>query len=276
MNRYRYHAQRNGMRAPEESPFWISMSDMMTGMTALFLVLACAVMVMWTLDTTRPVTPPPAPDAKISPDAAPVQLAQPPRDPAADVPPGGGHDTNRLAVYQTEIAAAMKKISVLSRQYGFSVDTDTGTIDLGQSAVFPRDSDRLTPEQEAQLRRYVAQLMGLLHDDPALSPLKGIIVQGFTDSAGSYLFNLDLSARRSERLMCALLDQGNGAAMTDAERQTIRQLFRVGGYSAGEQKQSAQASRRLALKLDFYGLDERRQVPGPLAMPIGACALESR
>ncbi|CBA16013.1 probable xsa-associated protein [Xanthomonas albilineans GPE PC73] len=276
--RYGFPVRRDVERGQEESPFWISLSDMMTGMTALFLVLACSMLLMRITESKSPSGTSPS-DEKVVDTAAPTQRNE--RSVGAAV--NASHDANRLATYESDISTVLKNISALSQKYGFSVDATTNTIDLGQSGLFPLGSDRLSATQERLLRNYVADLIALTQNDPAMAPLKSITVVGYTDPAGSYLFNLDLSARRSERLMCVLLatlekqSSATGApTMTEDTLQTIRHLFRVGGYSADAQKESAAASRRLALKLDFYKIDEPRRRSAVLAMPVGSCALGSR
>ncbi|ATS26031.2 OmpA family protein [Xanthomonas phaseoli] len=281
MNLYQYQPlpRRDVGRGPEESPFWVSLSDMMTGMTSLFLVLACSMLLIWIIQSEPSGGTSPRDEKVVGADAAATMQRD---ERSVDAAANTSHNVARLAAYESDISAALKKILALSQQHGFSVDVATNTIDLGQSALFPLGSDRLSAKQEALLRSYVTDLIALIQNDPAMVPLKNITVVGYTDPAGSYLFNLDLSARRSERLMCVLLaspeKQGGAtgdATMTEGSLQTIRQLFKVGGYSAGAQKESAAASRRLALKMDFYKLDEPRRQAIALAMPVGSCALGS-
>ena len=253
----------------------------MTGMTAVFLVVACAAILMWMMDVNSQ-------EAAIH-NAYTVAVANATNGGARSrsaIPDGNAERDEkgesesglaRLAGFRAALAQARRKVGVLSQQYGFTLDPKTDTVDLGPAAVFPLGSDRLTVEQETLLRNYMVRLVDLTRDDPAMFPLKNITVVGYTDPAGSYLFNLDLSARRSERLMCALLDPAQrGAEMTAAEVQAIRRLVKVGGYSVGEQKQNAQKSRRLALELHFYGLDEPHIPSHTQESPTGACPLQPR
>src|ERR1700730_6646243 len=84
----------------------------------------------------------------------------------------------------------------------------------------------------------------------------------YADPRGSYLYNLNLSLQRSQRILCALLLRGSPTdrVLTTDERKQIRDLFLVGGYSFNEAKESLAGSRRTELRLEFWGLAEPRSM----------------
>ena len=49
------------------------------------------------------------------------------------------------------------------------------------------------------------KILTIANDDLGKKWLKQIVVEGFTDQQGTYLFNLNLSLQRSQRVLCALL-----------------------------------------------------------------------
>lgn len=59
--------------------------------------------------------------------------------------------------------------------------------------------------------------------------------------------------------MCSLLDVRNTEMMgiNELQRNQVRQLFLAGGVSFNNAKESKEASRRVELRLQFYGLKER-------------------
>ena len=87
-----------------------------------------------------------------------------------------------------------------------------------------------------------------------------IVVEGFTDQDGTYLYNLGLSLDRSRRVVCVLYSQpgADEAPLTDIQKRQIRDLFLVGGYSFNSMKASKEASRRVELKVDFWAMDEEK------------------
>jgi flagellar motor protein MotB len=150
-------------------------------------------------------------------------------------------------------------------------------IDFGDRARFPTASHKLTPDQERLLREFVPEILEIARDKLAARWLKRIVVEGFTDQRGSYLFNLNLSLQRSQRVLCALFAHpGPGELpLTDGELEQIRKLFLVGGYSFNSAKASYDESRRIELRLEFMGIDEPRPTAGGIpAVSFGDCALE--
>jgi hypothetical protein len=106
-------------------------------------------------------------------------------------------------------------------------------------------------------------------------------VEGYTSKIGSYLFNLDLSLKRAHSVLCALFDNpvAGESPLTEEHRQHIRNLFLVGGYSFNSSKESDEESRRVELKLEFWGLDEKGKIPSQAhaeinSAPLGQCRLD--
>ena len=63
--------------------------------------------------------------------------------------------------------------------------------------------------------------------------------------------------------------------MSDAELQQIRDLFLVGGYSYNSAKDSPEASRRIELRLEFFGIRDTRSPRENIPQSdIGKCALD--
>lgn len=67
--------------------------------------------------------------------------------------------------------------------------------------------------------------------------------------------------------------------LTENERQHIRTLLLIGGYSFNSGKGSDEESRRVELKLEFWGLDEKGKAPSQAyaeinGAPLGQCRLE--
>ncbi|MFY2979951.1 hypothetical protein ACOQLH_31135, partial [Klebsiella pneumoniae] len=73
-------------------------------------------------------------------------------------------------------------------------------------------------------------------------------------------YNLHLSLQRSEWVMCSLLDSRSPLQKSiSAEQQIqIRKLFLAGGVSFNNAKESKEASRRVELRMQFFGLKDKR------------------
>jgi len=230
--------RRNG-RDEAEKPFWISFADLMTALMVLFLL----VMSVALLAVTKTVN----------------------------------EAEQRKAAREREIAKLLEQVKSATDEFpGVSVFVDRGVIDFGDQARFDTGSSRLSPEQAKLLRRYVPKVLTIARNDLGKQWLKRIVVEGFADQRGTYLLNLNLSLQRSERLLCVLLAQQTADELTEDDKEQIRDLFLVGGYSFNSAKNSYDESRRIELRLEFYGIDEPHvATEGVPRGNFGVCALSS-
>ena len=219
-----FDRRKNGRQAPAddaEKPFWISFADLMSALMALFLVI----MVVALTNVKSEI------------------------------------NTDEVASQQREleIRAFLNDIDALNQQgfAGIRVDFNNRTVSFNENAYFEQNSDRLNEESAEFARRFTKRLLGLI-DAQQQNWLSKVVVEGFTDRTGDYLLNLDLSLRRSQRLLCVLLDQkGQSSVMFSAnEIELIKQRFFVGGYSSNLQRKSDAESRRIEFRMEFRPLQK--------------------
>lgn len=222
-----------------EKPFWISFSDLMTALMVLFLL----VMAVALLAVTKTVS----------------------------------EAQRRKEAREMEISKLLDKVEDAAAKYpGIKVDRNKDTIDFGTKAQFDTGSYSLGPEKAKALREFVPEILSIARDELGQKWLKRIIVEGYTDSRGTYLMNLNLSLQRSQRVLCVLLAKpgSDERPMTSEELEQIRELFLVGGYSFNSAKATFDESRRIELRLEFLGLDElRTSAEGTPRGNFGTCAL---
>jgi flagellar motor protein MotB len=226
-------------REEGEKPFWISFADLMTALMVLFLL----VMSVALLAVTRTIT----------------------------------ERERQEAERQEEIDRLLGRIERAARsQQGIHVDRNRAVIDFGDRARFETSSSTLDAGQERLLRTFVPEVLGIARDKGGQRWLKRIVVEGFTDARGSYLYNLNLSLQRSQRVLCALMATPTAGerAMSRQELEEIRRLFLVGGYSSNSARESLDASRRIELRLEFFGTGEpARRASDAFQGEFGACAI---
>jgi flagellar motor protein MotB len=160
-----------------------------------------------------------------------------------------------------EISELLTQLEVISSQYpGVTINRERNVIDFGDHARFETGSSYLTQEQARYLRSFLPPVLELARDHPSRKWLKRIVVEGFADQRGDYLMNLNLSLQRSQRVLCVLLENvpERENKLSDEDREKIRDLFLVGGYSFNSAKESLEESRRIELRLEYYELDEPR------------------
>lgn len=234
-------ARRARPKDEAEKPFWISFADLMTALMVLFLVVMAVALTAVTKKVTEQQT-------------------------ADDV------HNKKIQV----IVSRVEELVKLSEFKEIDFNRITGVIAFGEQAQFPLNRSTLTAQQQLHLRKFVAALLEQVDDDLARAVLKEIVVDGFTDKSGTYLGNLNLSLQRSQRVLCALFDKpAPGEPPIPGDRlKRIRDLFVVGGYSFNDAKASAEASRRVEMRLRFLGVNEARKPTEDVPLDnLGACAL---
>lgn len=223
-----------------EKPFWISFADLMSALMVLFLI----VMSVALLAVTKTV------------DEA----------------------EQRAKARDTEINLLLDQVTRATEQFdGVTVDKSRNVIDFGDRARFEFASNQLSGQQAKLLRAFVPRILEIARNELGRRWLKRIVVEGFTDQTGTYLYNLNLSLQRSQRVICVLLGKAerDELAMSSEDLEQVRELFLVGGYSFNSAKLNPEDSRRIELRLEFFGLEEAsgRRTTTIANGNIGECAL---
>jgi flagellar motor protein MotB len=165
-------------------------------------------------------------------------------------------------------------VEAAKRHDGVNVDLDRSVIDFGDRARFGFNSSLLTPEQEVVLRRFVPELISMADSPICKQVLKRIVVEGYTDKTGNYLANLNLSLMRSQRVLCALFKTDGPSPLSDSQKEAVRDVFLVGGFAFNSSKDTPEESRRVEMRIEFLGIDEKRIDPPQVASGgFGACAI---
>lgn len=220
-------------REEGERPFWISFSDLMSALMVLFLVAMSVAL----LAVTKKVS-----------------------------------EEEREDRERTEaIAELMEQVRrVVSQKEFEGVRVVGNTIDFGPRGRFEREGQNtLSVPQRDLLRQFTPKLLDELRVSNAGKYwFKRAVVEGYASQSGKYLFNLNLSLERSERVICELLRApGTGETpLSDEDRKLIATRFFVGGASFNSLRGTAEDSRRIEFKLEFKSRQERRdekEYPAP-------------
>ena len=237
----------------DDRAFWISYSDLMTALMVLFMM----VMAVALLAITRPGLRSPEHYPHKSKQVTPHATASP-----ASTPPG---EAQALALLAREIA------EVVQVTPGVHFDARRLVIDFGDRARFATGSHQLDAASAKMLREFVPHLLDVVRQEPLQAWVQRIVVEGFADPRGDYLFNLNLSLQRAQRVLCTLLEPStDGSALSAEQRTQVRDIFSVGGFSFNERRDSLEASRRIELRVEFG--------PRPVMAPkptgeLGSCRL---
>ncbi|KGD34483.1 OmpA family protein [Burkholderia pseudomallei] len=212
---------KRGAKHEGESPFWISFSDLMSALMVLFLVVMAVTLVAVTQSIDA------ATRANIERSAA--------------------------------ISKIMAMIADDPKSAGVGVDQQNYRIDLGKEIRFDSRSYTISVPAAQFLRSYIPVLLNAKDTPEGQRWMRDVVVEGFTDEDGTYLYNLQLSLDRSRSVVCSLFQNTSGSdALSPEQLHKVQELFLVGGYSFNSIKKDKAESRRVEFKIDFWGLDENR------------------
>ena len=120
-----------------------------------------------------------------------------------------------------------------------SVDAQTGSITFSSDVLFNYNSAVLTDASKQTLRETIPMYLGVLLRDEYQDYIAEIIIEGHTDTVGSYLSNQQLSYNRANSVARFCLDPGNGLNETEIAR--LQQVLTVNGRSFSNPVYTAEA-----------------------------------
>lgn len=247
-------------RDEAEKPFWISFADLMTALMILFLI----VMVITLLSVKRQSDQLHQKEAKLAQQTEQIKKQSKQFD--------DFKEKDRLA--RERIAQQREFKQALKQELPAGVSLRGDIIEWGDQMRFDNGSSALTSEQQATLRQDIRTLLKQATGPAGSQILRRFVLEGFASSTGSYLMNLNLSLDRSQRVICALLDErpSVGEPLTRAERQQVVDLFLISGYSSNAAKRSEEASRRVELRLEFWNQKPDTEYHPSIAN-VGSCSI---
>ena len=222
--------RRRAGKEEAEKPFWISFSDLMTALMVLFLVAMAVALIA------------------VTHGLATINKDKEERD--------------------KTIRSCIADVEALTNQVEFKgVSVRGSSIDFGTLVLFGNDRHTFeSPTHEHFVRKFVPRVLELARSERCVKWLKRVVVEGFASQTGDYLYNLNLSYLRSQRVLCVLLDSKAADSIAKKDRELIQTLFLVGGSSFNTAAGEASQMRRVELKLEFreLGSDKDKHANIPL------------
>jgi len=224
----------DSLREEGERPFWISYADLMTALMILFLVVMVVAL------------------------SAIVKKTEDILEKSSEVDERVELEDQRVAATE-DVCEYLAQRSKESGRSELNVDCRLNRINFGEAGRYDTDQYRPSEFTSEMLADLVPLILDTAETPMGKRWLKQVIIEGLTDTDGSYLYNLNLSLRRSEYLMCLLLGgvPEFNVALTPFQRVQVKRLFLAGGVAFNDMKGTKDESRRVELKLVFYGVDER-------------------
>ncbi|HPF88597.1 MAG TPA: OmpA family protein [Candidatus Limiplasma sp.] len=161
----------------------------------------------------------------------------------------------------TDLAAALTEANLKA-----NVDNNTGDIMLESTVLFASDSYTITAEGQAFLNSFIPVYLSVLLSEDYADYLGEIIIEGHTDTKGSYLYNLELSQDRALSVAKYCLQM---ESLTADQISLLREILTAKGRSFSDPiyntdgSVNMDASRRVEFKFrlkDSEMIDEIRDI----------------
>ena len=148
----------------------------------------------------------------------------------------------------TSLSTALKDANISAQ-----VDPTNGSIALESDVLFELGRYDLSDRGEAFIDRFLPVYLNVLFSDEYRDYVSEIIIEGHTDSLGSYIDNLELSQQRALAVARYVLDDDYGGITADQKRQ-LRRVATANGRSFSDPvldangNEDMDASRRVVFK----------------------------
>lgn len=151
-------------------------------------------------------------------------------------------------------ASLLNDLSAAFAEAGLNVEIDavSGEITLDCAILFAVNESTLSPEGQAFLREFLQVYTGVVFSDDYTDFVSKIMIEGHTDTSGSYDYNLTLSQARADSVLAYCLSEDSG--VDPAYSGTLAQLLEAVGYSCDDPVYDAEgnvdmdASRRVSFR----------------------------
>ncbi len=149
---------------------------------------------------------------------------------------------------RTDIIGALQSTFNNSSMY---VDAQTGSIAFSSDVLFAFDSAVLSTESKKALKEVIPKYLDVLLQDQYREYIAEIIIEGHTDTNGTYKANLQLSYDRASAVANFCLDEKNG--LSKAKISQLQSLLTVNGRSYSNPIYVKDANGNPTTKVDMDG-----------------------
>lgn len=192
----------------EKLNFWLSYSDMMAALLLVFiLILSCTLL-----------------ETRATYEAKQAELAEKEKIIA-----------NQQSQIDTIVGVRGDLVDALSTEFSgnalsVKVDAQSGTITFDSTLLFGFDDDQLQDQGKAFLDQFLPKYFSVLLSEDFSPYVAEIIIEGHTDTDGSYMYNLQLSQNRAFAVASYCLENSNHI-LTDNQLEKLRILLTANGRS---------------------------------------------
>jgi len=191
------------MRPVRKENYWISLSDIMTGLMVIFMFIAISYILK-------------------------VRKQQEAKDQIIE-----NYKNTKIALLY-ELREEFEE-DFAPTKWNAIIDEDLSIKFLNERVLFAYDRDNIRAEFKEILDNFFPRYLNILMKDKYKESIAEVRIEGHTDSSGDYMYNVNLSQRRTANVLDYLLNEGSTTLIDFSEenRALIRFWFTANGFSSG-------------------------------------------
>jgi chemotaxis protein MotB len=199
----------------EETSYWLSYSDMMAALLLIFILIISFTMLQ----------------AKGQYESKEQELAEQQEiiSQQEEQLSQQQEELDRVMGIRSDLVEALRD-EFEDSDLNVSVDSKTGAITFDASVLFDVGNSELKDEGKEFLESFIPRYCSVLLSSQYKDYVSEIIIEGHTDTNGTYLYNLELSQQRAFSVATFCLTENTGV-LSKEEIETLRSVLTANGRS---------------------------------------------
>lgn len=184
--------RRNG----EEVNYWQSYSDLMTALLLMFMLITLAISLKAQSDYKKDLDKRAAYEAELEAQKKRLEENEEKRQADEKIMKKQEQKINDLIGIKAQIIEDLSK-AFDDCNLTVQIDSNTGSITFASSVLFDYDSDMIKPSGKKFLDEFLPIYINSILSDKFKDYISEIIIEGYTDNEGEFIYNLELSQKRA-------------------------------------------------------------------------------
>lgn len=232
--------------------YWQSYSDLMSALLMMFILVMMGILVKYNNDYQKKLEEQRLAQEQILEQNEELQQQQATLEEQQATLNEQEDKINQLIGVKSqiieELSDAFKDTNLM-----VSIDNKTGSIAFASSVLFDYDDDTIKTEGFEFLDKFLPIYFNTIFNDEFKPYVSEIIIEGYTDNVGSYIYNLELSQKRAFSVSKYCLENPNLFSNTD-DYNTLQSILTTNGKSMSnliyddDGNVDSEASRRVEFK----------------------------